>query len=117
MYALRFALWTLAAILTTPTLFAGGPKFVAGVPISTLQLSDNRCTPPVIAPLTPTLSIAAGATVNWTTQAIALSNGAPVPGQILAWQATSNIKPIGTPASTSNSSGIASKALSVGPPL
>ena len=82
---------------------------------ASLQAHFNGGNPPTIATLTPTLSVAAGATVIWTTQAIALSNGVPAPGQIVVWQANGNIKPIGTPSSTTNSTGIASKALSVGP--
>jgi len=96
---------------------SSGPSVVMALLTNgaSLQAHFNGGTPPTIASLTPTLSIAAGATMNWTTQALALSNGAPAPGQIVAWQTNGYIQPIGTPSSTTNSSGIASKALSVGP--
>jgi hypothetical protein len=43
-------------------------------------------TPPVLASLTPQLSLAAGATFTWTVQALVLSNGIPASGQSVAWQ-------------------------------
>jgi hypothetical protein len=61
------------------------------------------------------LSVAAGATVDWTTQALALTNGSPAPGQTVAWQATSTIRVNGASTATTNSSGIAAKSLTVGP--
>jgi hypothetical protein len=70
---------------------------------------------PSLAALTPTLSVAAGATVNWTTQAIALTGGAPVPGQTVTWQSSAGISPQGAPSNTTGSGGVASKSLTVGP--
>jgi hypothetical protein len=53
--------------------------------------------------------------VNWTTQALVLNNGTPVSGQSVTWQSVgSGISVDGTPVST-NASGVASKALTVGP--
>lgn len=72
-------------------------------------------TPPSLAAITPAISVAAGASVNWTTQALSLNSGVPVPGQTVAWQAGAGIIPTGTPTSTTNSSGIATKSLIVGP--
>jgi hypothetical protein len=71
-------------------------------------------TPPTLKPLTPMLSVAAGATVNWTVQALVLSGGLPVSGQSVVWQAATGISLQSTTATT-NSSGIATKSLTVGP--
>ena len=43
----------------------------------------------VIAALAPTLSIAAGATLSWTVQALVLNNGQPMAGQAVFWQSGS----------------------------
>jgi hypothetical protein len=82
---------------------------------ASLQSHFTGGTPPTLAALTPMLSVAAGSTVDWTTQALALANGSPAPGQTVAWQITSAIRPNGFPAATTNSSGIAAKSLTVGP--
>jgi hypothetical protein len=70
---------------------------------------------PALTALTPTLSIAAGAFINWTTQAIALNNGAPAAGQLVAWQTASNISATDSTSATTNAKGIATKTLDVGP--
>ncbi len=80
-----------------------------------LQAHFTGGTPPSLAAITPTISVAAGSTVNWTTQALALNNAAPAAGQTVAWQTGSSIKPTGSPTATTNSSGIATKSLIVGP--
>ncbi len=80
-----------------------------------LQAHFTGGTPPSLAAITPTLSVAAGSTVNWTTQALALINAAPAAGQTVAWQTGGSIKPTGSPTATTNSSGIATKSLTVGP--
>jgi hypothetical protein len=67
-----------------------------------------------ITALTPTLSLAAGATMQWPVQALVLSNGAPVVGQGVSWQSVSGITAPGSSAAT-NSSGVASTTLAVGP--
>jgi hypothetical protein len=74
-------------------------------------------TPPVLSALTPTLSVAAGASVNWTAQALVLNRGIPMGGQAVAWQSsgTGGIAPQGNTAAITNGSGIAAKALTVGP--
>ena len=82
---------------------------------SSLQAHFSGGTPPVLAALTPTLSVAAGATVNWTTQALALNNGAPTPGQTVSWQTGGNIIVTGLSSSTTGANGIATKSLAVGP--
>jgi hypothetical protein len=82
---------------------------------SSLQAHFTGGTPPTLAALTPKLSIAAGATVNWTTQALALSNGSPASGQTVAWQTSSVIRTSGNANATTNAAGIAAKSLTVGP--
>jgi len=83
---------------------------------SSLQAHFSGGTPPVLSSLTPQLSLAAGATLTWTVQALVLSNGAPLSGQAVAWQATgSGITPQGSAAAITASSGIATKTLTVGP--
>jgi hypothetical protein len=70
---------------------------------------------PVLDALTPTLSLAAGSTVNWTAQALALSNGTPSAGQAVSWQTSTGISPVGNSSTTTDSNGIATKSLIVGP--
>jgi hypothetical protein len=82
---------------------------------ASLQAHFTGGTPPTLAALTPMLSVAAGATVDWTAEALALANGSPAPGQTVAWQTTSTIRTIGASTATTNPSGIAAKALTVGP--
>jgi hypothetical protein len=91
---------------------------------SSLQAQFQGGTPPVLAALSPKLSLAAGATVTWTTEALVLNNGLPLSGQTVTWQtATSGIiaeKATASLASssgsaTTNSNGIAALELTVGP--
>jgi len=83
---------------------------------SSLQAQFNGGTPPVLASLTPQLSLAAGATFTWTVQALVLSNGLPIGGQAVAWQITgSGITAQGSAAAITNSSGIAANQLTAGP--
>jgi hypothetical protein len=83
---------------------------------ASLQAHFSGGTPPVLASLTPQLSLAAGATVTWPVQALVLNSGAPVSGQSVAWQTTgSGISALGGAAALTNSSGIAGKTLTVGP--
>jgi len=84
---------------------------------ASLQAHFSGGTAPIIAALTPTLSVAAGATVNWTTQAIVLNSGTPMGGQSVAWQTTSGsgITAQDLTAALTNSSGIATKTLTIGP--
>ena len=72
--------------------------------------------PPVLAALTPQLSLAAEATFNWTVQALVLASGVPTAGQSVAF--TSNGPGITTQTNASaitNVNGIATTTLSVGP--
>ena len=82
---------------------------------ASLQAHFTGGTPPVLSALTPNLSVAAGSAVTWTTQALALSNGTPSPGQTVSWQSGSGIAPAGTSSATTNSNGIVAKSLTVGP--
>lgn len=82
---------------------------------ASLQAHFTGGTPPALSALTPNLSVAAGAIVNWTTQALALSNGAPAAGQTVAWQTQAGIASLGSAFAPTNASGIATKLLTVGP--
>jgi hypothetical protein len=72
-------------------------------------------TPPTLTSLSSMLSLAAGATVNWTTQSLVLSSGRPASGQTVAWQTSSSGIVIQSGSVTTNASGIAAKTLTVGP--
>ncbi len=84
---------------------------------SSLQAQFVGGTPPALTVLTPQLSLAAGVTFTWTVQALVLSNGRPVANQSVAWQTVlgSGITAQGPAAALTNSSGIATNTLTVGP--
>lgn len=83
---------------------------------SSLQAHFAGGTPPVLSSLTPRLSLAAGATFTWTVQALVVSNGAPVAGQTVAWQASGpGIVAAGSTTALTNANGVATKTLTVGP--
>jgi hypothetical protein len=82
---------------------------------SSLQAQFDGGTPPVLSSLSPTLSLAAGATATWTAQALVLSKGLPLSGQSVTWQATSSGIAIQSGAVTTNTGGIAAETLTVGP--
>jgi hypothetical protein len=83
---------------------------------STVKTEFAGGTPPALAALSPMLSVAAGATVTWTAQALVLNNGNPMSGQAVAWQTTgSGITAQSSTAAISNGNGIAAKTLTVGP--
>jgi hypothetical protein len=91
---------------------------------SSLQAQFQGGTPPVLASLSPMLSVAAGATVTWTAETLVLNNGLPLSGQTVTWQTTTSgitaekaIASLVTSSgsATTNSSGIAALALTVGP--
>ncbi len=81
---------------------------------SSLKAEFMGGTPPVLTSLSPMLSLAAGATVNWTAQALTLNNGLPASGQSVVWQTGTGIT-AQSGAVVTNSNGIATKALTVGP--
>jgi hypothetical protein len=74
----------------------------------------NGSTAPSIAPLTPNLYIATGATASWSPQAELLAGGVPWSGQTVSWSAGSGAT-AGVATSISDLSGIASGQFSVGP--
>jgi hypothetical protein len=96
-----------------------------GISVVTASLSNGSRvgahfsggTPPVLSALTPMLSVAAGATVSWPTQALVLSGGVPVAGQSVTWQGdqADDIEPGSAGAATTGANGVATKTLTVGP--
>jgi hypothetical protein len=73
-------------------------------------------TPPVLASITPRLSLAAGASTTWTVQALVLANGQPAAGQAVSFQsATKGIAAQGAVSSLTTANGVATYQLSVGP--
>src|ERR1039458_4697457 len=83
---------------------------------SSLQSHFAGGFPPVLSSLTPQLSLAAGATFTWTVQALVLSNGLPAANQSVSWAASATgIVSLGSAAAITNSSGIATRTLTVGP--
>jgi hypothetical protein len=84
---------------------------------SSLQAQFAGGTPPTLTSLSPRLALAAGAAFTWTVQALVLSNGVPLAGQSVAWQTPSGggIGPQGPAAALTNSAGIATESLTVGP--
>jgi hypothetical protein len=84
---------------------------------SILQAQFAGGTPPTVASLSPRLALAAGVTFTWTVEALVLANGVPLAAQSVAWQTPSGggIAPQGPLAALTNSAGIASENLTVGP--
>jgi hypothetical protein len=85
---------------------------------SSLMAQFAGGTPPLLASLTPQLSLAAGATFTWTVQVLVLSNGLPSGGQSVVWQsASSGIVTLGSTTALTTANGIATNTLTVGPLL
>lgn len=83
---------------------------------SSLQAQFGGGTPPTLAALQPQLSLAAGSSIQWTVQALALSGGLPASGQSVTWQtAGSGITVQGGATAATNASGIATMTLTAGP--
>jgi hypothetical protein len=83
---------------------------------ASVQAQFGGGTAPVLASITPQLSLAAGATFTWTVQAIVLNNGLPMGGQAVAWQTTAaGFTGLGSTAAISTTSGFATRQLTVGP--
>jgi hypothetical protein len=83
---------------------------------SNVQAQFAGGTPPVLASITPQLSLAAGATFTWTVQAIVLNNGLPMGGQAVAWQTSATgFTGLGSTAAITTAGGIATRQLTVGP--
>ena len=81
---------------------------------SSLKTEFVGGTPPTLTSLSPMLALAAGATVTWTAQALALKIGVASSGQTVAWQTSGSGITIQSGTITTNSSGVAAKALTVG---
>ncbi len=82
---------------------------------ASLEAHFTGGTAPTIAAVTATLSVAAGATVNWTAEALVLNNGVPASGQSVTWQAAGSGISVDGTAVTTNALGVATKMLTVGP--
>ncbi len=83
---------------------------------ASVQAQFGGGTPPVLASITPQLSLAAGATFTWTVQAIVLNNGLPMGGQAVAWQTSATgFTSLGSTAAITTASGVATRQLTVGP--
>lgn len=83
---------------------------------SSFQAQFAGGTPPVLASLTPQLSLAAQATAPWIVQALVLSHGIPVASQTVTWQTSgSGIAILGSAAALTNAGGVATQTLTVGP--
>jgi hypothetical protein len=83
---------------------------------STIKSEFVGGTPPVLASITPQLSLASGATFAWTVQAVVLNNGQPMSGQAVAWQSSAaGFSGLGSTAAISKSDGTAMRQLTVGP--
>ena len=81
---------------------------------ASLQAHFYGGTPAGITALTPTLYLAAGATVSWPVQALVQSGGVPVAGQAVKWQTVAGVvAPVA--AVNSDATGTASVTLVVGP--
>ena len=105
----------LATLAVTPTSTAPAVITASLTNGAGLQAHFTGGTPPVLSALTPTVSVAAGATLTWTTQALALLNGAPAGGQSVAWQPAAGISTQTSTPVVTGSNGVAAKALTVGP--
>ena len=82
---------------------------------SSLEAHFTGGAPPVLSALTAPLSLAAGATISWTSQALVLNQGAPVTGQTVTWQTGAGFTIPGSVNASSDANGIATKTLTVGP--
>lgn len=82
---------------------------------ASVQAHFSGGTPPSLAAINPNVSVAAGASIAWTVQALALNNGAPAAGQSVAWQPAAGITATNGSSAVTTSTGIATKQLGVGP--
>jgi hypothetical protein len=83
---------------------------------SSVQAQFAGGTAPTLASLTPRLSLAAGATVTWTVQALVLANGRPAAGQAVTWQTgVSGLMAENSAAITTDANGIATQQIVAGP--
>jgi hypothetical protein len=81
---------------------------------ASVQTQFYGSTPAALTAITPTLYLAAGATIQWPVQLIAQSGSTPAPGQSVTFQSASGIA-APTAAVTTGATGIAAATLTVGP--
>jgi len=104
---------TISVTATTTTLAVVEASLSNG---STIGAHFTGGSASVITALTGLQSVAAGVTLNWTVQAQVIQNGALAAGQTVTWQTTvSGLTPAGNASATTNSNGIATKTLTLGP--
>ena len=102
---------TLAITATSTSIAVVAASLTNG---ASLQAHFYGSTPPAVSTLTPTLYLAAGATIQWPVQALVLSGGNPSAGQQVVFQSAPGITaPTGS--ALTSASGIASATLTVGP--
>jgi hypothetical protein len=82
---------------------------------SSIKSEFYGTTPPTISSLSPMLSLAAGASLNWTTQSLVLRSGVPASGLAVTWQTTSGGILLPSGSVTTNANGIAAKTVTIGP--
>lgn len=82
---------------------------------ASLQAQFAGGTAPVLSALTPQLSLAAGATLSWTVQALVLQNGVPASGQSVLFSQSSGIAVQGSATEVTDARGTATEMLTVGP--
>ena len=80
---------------------------------ASIQAQFYGVAPPVVSSMTPVLHLAAGATASWPVQAVVLSGGNPVAGEMVGWQSRAGIGASGNVATSA--AGVASATLAVGP--
>jgi len=107
------------ALASSSLLYAGGPRLVAGstyfdpvVMGQPIHWPDGQVNYYVDQ---GPLSVAAGASATWTTQALVLQGGVPQPGQVVAWQNGSGFSGSASGPVTTGANGIAAKTFSAGP--
>ncbi len=84
---------------------------------SSVEAQFGGGSPSAVSSLTPRLALAAGTTFTWIVQALVLSSGMPLADQSVAWQTPPGgvIAPQYPIAAITNSAGIATEFLTVGP--
>jgi hypothetical protein len=102
---------TLKIAATNPSVAAVTAALTNGASVQTQFYGG---TPAALTAITPTLSIAAGATIAWPVQAIAQSGNSPAAGQNVTFESATGIAAPAAAVST-NASGIAGAKLTVGP--
>jgi hypothetical protein len=103
-----------ATMLVTSTSTAATVVTVSLTNGASVQAHFYGGAPAVLTAETPVIYVASGATVPWAVQAIGQSGGNPTAGLQVTWASVSGIVAPGSAVAT-NSSGVASATLTVGP--